>query len=56
MSELFQSIVNSISDFDFSDYGLDEVEWTKAETAATAWLYDLAHKIEEDWVKHVDGI
>lgn len=56
MSELKQSILQSITEFDFGDYGLDLVEKTKDDTATTEWVYDLANKIEEDWVKHVDGI
>lgn len=56
MSELFQSIVESIDQFDFGDYGLDNVEETKEDTATTDWLYDLAYKIEADWMKHVDSV
>lgn len=56
MSELFDSILGSILDFDFGDYRMDDVEETKQDTATTAWVYDLAHKIEVDWMKHVDSI
>jgi len=56
MSELKQSIIKSITEFNFGDYGLDPVEETKDDTATSEWVYDLANKIEEDWVKHVDGI
>lgn len=56
MSELFHSIVKSIEDFDFSNYGLDDVEFTKEDTATTAWLYDLAHKIDSDWEKYVNSV
>lgn len=56
MSELKQSIIQSLMEFNFGNYGLDAVEETKEDTATTEWVYDLATKIEEDWVKHVDGI
>lgn len=57
MSELKQSVIRSILDFSFDNYGgFDLVEETKDDTATNEWVYDLANKIEEDWVKHVDGI
>jgi hypothetical protein len=57
-SELFQSILNSIQEFNVSDYGIVNVdsEDTKRQVWHLAWIHALSHKIEEDWVKHVDGI
>lgn len=46
MSAEFHNIVKAIVRFDFSDYGLDDVEETKHDTATSEWIYDLAHEIE----------
>lgn len=56
MSELFQSIVASIEEFDFGNYGFDDVEFTKDNPETRAWLYDLAHKIDKDYGDYVDGV
>jgi hypothetical protein len=62
-SELYDSIVQSIKEFDFSNYGLDEVDATKNEESvpdwargSEDWVYALASNIERDWVNYVDGI
>ncbi len=54
-SELWNSIWDSIDHFNFGDYGFDEVEETKRDFETLDWMHDLATKIEEDWVRHVDG-
>ena len=56
MSELSESIIKSLMEFDFGNYGLDDVEFTKEDTATTEWVYDLAHNIERDWCNYVDGV
>lgn len=56
MSELEESIIQSIMEFDFGAYGgFDLVEETKDDTATNEWIYDLAHNIERDWCNYVDG-
>ena len=55
-SELYESIVESIHEFDFSNYGLDEVEDTKREPWTQDWIQALARNIERDWVNYVDGL
>lgn len=55
-SELYDSIVQSIKEFNFGDYSLDEVEDTKEDPWAQDWIEDLARKIERDWCNYVDGL
>lgn len=58
MSELFDSILNSIEEFNVSDTGITGVESedTQRQPWSHTWMNALAHKIEEDWMKHVDSI
>jgi len=55
-SELYDSIVQSIKDFSFGAYNLDEIEDTKEEPWAQEWIQALARKIETDWCNYVDGL
>lgn len=57
MSELRQSIIASLEDFAWGNYGLDGVEILVAEDReAQDWIKDLAWKIEQDWVEYVDSL
>lgn len=47
MSNVYENIVEAIDEFDFSDYGLHEVEDTKHEAWAQHWVHGLARLIQE---------
>lgn len=55
-SELYHSVVQSIHSFDFSNYGLDNVEDTKNEVWSQEWIDALAAKIDKDYGDYVDGL
>lgn len=55
-SELYDSIVKSIKEFDFSAWKMNDVERTKGDQFASEWIGGLARKIERDWVEYVDGL
>ena len=48
MSMVYEGIVQAIEDFDFGNYGLDDVEFTKDDPTTRDWIYDLASKIKEN--------
>jgi hypothetical protein len=57
MSELHESIVNSIREFSWSNYGLDVIEFGIHEDPdAQDWIHDLAEKIDQDWGDYVEGV
>lgn len=57
MSELYDSIVNSIREFHFGGYsGLDFLDELKEDPDTSEWVERLAANIERDWVNYVDGI
>lgn len=47
MSMVYENIVAAIDEFDFSNYGLDEIEDTKFEDHARDWIHALAARIQE---------
>jgi hypothetical protein len=56
-SELYESIVQSIKEFSWSNFGMDDVEIGILEDPESQeWIAALAHNIERDWVNYVDGI
>lgn len=55
-SELYDSIVKSIEEFDFSVWEMHDVQSTKGDRWAREWMNALAKKIEKDWVNYVDGL
>jgi hypothetical protein len=57
MSELYESVVNSIKEFSWSNYGLDAIEFAIDEDLGSQdWISDLAEKIDRDWGEYVDRI
>lgn len=56
-SELYESIVQSIREFNWGNYGLDAVgNGIHDDPEAQEWIADLAHNIERDWCNYVDGL
>lgn len=47
MSMVYENIVAAIEDFDFGDYGFDEVEFTKDDPDTREWIHGLAAAIQE---------
>lgn len=56
-SELYESIVQSIKEFNWSNYGLDIVDiGIHDDPEAQEWIPALARNIERDWCNYVDGL
>jgi tetrahydromethanopterin S-methyltransferase subunit G len=55
-SELYESVVKSIREFNFANYGLDEIEDTKEDRWAQEWIHALARNIDRDWGNYVDRV
>ncbi len=55
-SELYQSVVKSIEDFDFGVWEMHDVQGTKGDRWAREWINALAAKIDKDWGDYVDGV
>lgn len=56
-SELYESIVQSIKEFNWGNYGMDIVDISiQDDLEAQEWIPALARNIERDWVNYVDGL
>lgn len=56
-SELYESIMQSIKEFNWGNYGMDIVAISiQDDMEAQEWIPALAHNIERDWVNYVDSL
>lgn len=57
MSELRDSVIQSIKEFSWGNFGLDEIEIGILEDPeAQEWIEALADNIDRDYGNYVDGI